>query len=172
MTRYRDVGLLVALLLAMAPPLAAQRHEDTSSDRSTMRTSDDDEGATIDTTIPFATTGGVVDLSVLSGEITVTGWTRGEARVHVTTDEDTPVHFEHGPDRILLDARRGGRHHHHDDGGDGDVQYDLTVPTGTRVLMHSVSGDLHARGTHGELEARSVNGDIEADDVVRTAIVE
>jgi DUF4097 and DUF4098 domain-containing protein YvlB len=128
----------------------------------------DGDAATIDTTISFATAGGVVDLSLISGEITVTAWTRGEARIHVTSDDNAPVHFEHGTDRILLDARRGGRSH--DD--DNDVQYDLTVPVGTRVLMHSMSGDLHVRGTHGEVEARSVSGDVVVDEVAHSATLE
>ncbi len=127
---------------------------------------DGDDGATIDTTLPFAASGGVVDLSLISGEITVRGWGRNEARVHVSS-EDVPVRFEHGPSRILLEVDHG----RHED-SDNDVQYDITVPTGTRVLMHSTSGDLHARGTHGEIEARSVSGDVDVDDVVRMATLE
>jgi DUF4097 and DUF4098 domain-containing protein YvlB len=131
-----------------------------------------DDEATIDTTIPFATSGGVVDLSIISGQITVTGWNRPEARIHVSSDdENVPVRFEHGPDRILLDARQGGHWRHHGD-DDSDVEYNLTVPVGTRVLMHSTSGDLHARGTHGEVEARSVSGDVEVDDAVHGATLE
>jgi DUF4097 and DUF4098 domain-containing protein YvlB len=160
--------LLVGLLLARAPGLDAQRPAE-SRQRAEIRTAESDDDASIDTTIPFATSGGVVDLSIVSGEITVSGWNRGEARIHVTSDNDVPVHFEHGNDRILLDARRGGRWHHDDD---NDVQYDLTVPVGTRVLMHSTSGDLHARGTHGEVEARSISGDVVVDDAVRNATLE
>jgi Putative adhesin len=128
---------------------------------------EDGEGVQIDTTIPFATSGGVVDLTLISGEITVSGWTRGEAHIHVSS-EDVPVRFEHGTDRILLDTRTT-RHSQHDE---GDVQYALTVPVGTRVIMHSTSGDLRSQGTHGEITARSVSGDVEVDDVVRTATLE
>jgi len=160
------VGLF-SLLAFAAPSLAAQRSTESRA-TSGLQIVDTDDDATIDTTIPFASSGGVVDLSIISGEITVTGWSRAEARIHVTSDNDTPVHFEHGTDRILLDARRGGRWH--DD--DNDVQYDLTVPVGTRVLMHSTAGDLHARGTHGEVEARSVSGDVVVDDIVHGATLE
>jgi DUF4097 and DUF4098 domain-containing protein YvlB len=162
-------GLLLWLLVLAAPSLAAQRSAE-SRTTSEMHAADPDDNASIDTTIPFSSSGGVVDLSLISGEITVTGWSRSEARIHVTSDNDRPVHFEHGPDRILLDARRGGRWH--DDDDDNDVQYDVTVPVGTRVLMHSTAGDLHARGTHGEVEARSVSGDVVVDDVVRGATLE
>lgn len=127
----------------------------------------DGDGVRIDTTIPFAANG-VVDLTLVSGEITVTGWSRDEARIHVSSD-DAPVRFEHGPNRILLDTHSAGRWRQSDE---GDVQYDLTVPVGTRVLMHSTSGDLRAQGTRGEIEARSVSGDVEISDVVRSATVE
>ena len=105
-----------------------------------------DQGTTIDTTIPFTRSGGVVDLSLVSGEIKVTGWSRADAHIHVTS-EDAPVRVELGSDRILLDTYRG---RHHDD---NEVRYQLSVPTGTRVIMHSMSGDLETRGTHGEIEA-------------------
>jgi hypothetical protein len=166
-TRHTLPLIVLGLLAATAPVLQAQRHAD--RDRSERHSSDEDEGQAIDTTVSFATSGGVVDLSIVSGQITVTGWNRPEARIHVTSDDNMPVHFEHGQDRILLDARRGG-HWHHD--SDADVQYDLTVPVGTRVLMHSMSGDLHTRGTHGEVEARSVSGDVVVDDAVRNATLE
>lgn len=170
----RHLGLFTLCLISVvASPLAAQRSEESYSARGRhmMMSGDDDDQPAIDTTVPFATSGGVVDLSIVSGEITVTGWSRGEARIHVTSDdEDQPVHFEHTADRILLDAGHRGYHRHHDDGG--DVQYDLTVPVGTRVIMHSTSGDLHARGTHGEIEARSISGDVVVDDVTHSATLE
>jgi DUF4097 and DUF4098 domain-containing protein YvlB len=130
----------------------------------------DDEGTAIDTTIPFASSGGVADLSLVSGQITVSGWSRSEARIHVRSDGDVPIRFEHGVNRILLDAEYA--HHHNHGGDDSDVEYDITVPSGTRVLMHSTSGDLHARGTRGEVEARSVNGDVDVDDVAHSATLE
>jgi hypothetical protein len=161
---------LCCLLALAAPPLAAQR-SDESGATTRQQSRDRDDDTAIDTTIPFAASGGVVDLSIVSGQITVTGWNRPEARVHVTSDDDNvPVRFEHGPDHILLDARHS--RHWHDDNDDSDVEYNVTVPAGTRVLMHSTSGDLHARGTHGEVEARSVSGDVEVDDVVHGATLE
>lgn len=162
--------MLCCLITVATLPVAAQRSDESFSARDRHTTfGDDDDQPAIDTTIPFANSGGVVDLSIVSGEITVTGWSRSEARIHVTSDdEEMPVHFEHGPDRILLDARHGG-HRHRDD---GDIQYDLTVPVGTRVIMHSTSGDLHARGTHGEVEARSISGDVVVDDVTHGATLE
>lgn len=151
---------------SVGPTPAPREYRGAPSASSEMFEPHDDE-TTIDTTIRFAASGGVVDLTLVSGEITVTGWSRPEVHIHVMS-EDTPVRFEHGPNRILLDTQRHGRYRH----SDGDVQYSLTVPVGTRVLMRSTSGDLRSEGTHGELEARSVSGDVEIDDVVRSATLE
>jgi DUF4097 and DUF4098 domain-containing protein YvlB len=166
MMPFRTIHAVLALAFLAAPSLAAPQDSPGRSGIVAQVIGPSDEGTTIDTTIPFAATGGVVDLSLVSGEITVTGWSRPEAHVHVSS-EDSPVRFEHGPNRILLDTQRAHRHHE-----DGDVQYNLTVPVGTRVLMHSTSGDLRSQGTHGEIEARSVSGDVEVDDAVRSATLE
>ena len=173
-------ALLALVLVAIAPRAQAQhsqqvqapergeRHERREHDvDDDVVEPDGDNGVKIDTTIPFATSGGVVDLTLVSGEITVSGWNRGEAHIHVSSD-DVPVRFEHGTDRVLLDTRFG----HHSERDEGDVEYVLTVPVGTRVIMHSMSGELRSQGTHGEIDARSVSGDVEVDDVVRTATLE
>jgi DUF4097 and DUF4098 domain-containing protein YvlB len=167
MNRFRFTHSLCALVLATsAPPLAALQRQTGPATTVTIVEADDDSYG-IDTTIPFATSGGVVDLTLVSGEITVTGWSRAEAHIHVSS-EDTPVRFEYGANRILLDTHTA-RHRHQDD---GDIQYNLTVPVGTRVLMHSTSGDLRSQGTHGEIEARSISGDVEIEDAVRSATLE
>lgn len=173
--RFTIRTLAAALALAaIAPRAGAQddehgRHRDRHS-----RSMESDETTTIDTTIAFAATGGVADLSLMSGKITVTAWTRPEARVHVTSDH-VPVRFEHESGRLFLDSR-GYRHTRgdddEDDDGDNDVEYTVTVPAGTRVILHSISGDLEVQGTRGEIEARSVSGDIRVDDVARNATLE
>jgi hypothetical protein len=163
-----------ALALAAIAPRAGAQDEDHGRNRGRHANGmDADDPTKIDTTIAFAATDGVADLSLSSGKITVTAWARPEARVHVTGD-DVPVRFEHSAGRLLLDAR-GYRHHRgddDDDDGNGDVEYTVTVPTGTRVILHSNSGDLEVQGTRGELEARSISGDIRADDVARNATLE
>lgn len=118
----------------------------------------------IDTTVPFAR-GGVVDLSLISGEIRVVGWSRAEVRVSARS-EGGRLRFEASPSRVSLDLEhQGGRHR-----GDLDATYELSVPVGTRVLMRSASGDLAARGVKGEVEARSVSGSVEIDDAGRVTL--
>jgi hypothetical protein len=164
-----------ALVLAAIAPRASAQDVEPGRNRGRHAHGMGSDGTTkIDTTIAFAATGGVADLSLISGKITVTAWTRPEARVHVMSDH-VPVRFEHESGRLLLDSR-GYRHMHHDDDddgdGDNDVEYTVTVPAGTRVILHSISGDLEVQGTRGEIEARSVSGDIRVDDVARNATLE
>src|SRR6202000_510582 len=102
----------------------------------------------------------IVDLSIMSGTITVRGWSRNEAKIHATNDEGR-IEFEHSASRILLDVR------HHS----GDSDFDITVPIGTRVLMRSNSGDLHFEGVKGPIEARTVSGEGRVSDVVGDAII-
>lgn len=141
-------------------------HDDRDDDR------DDRRGGrlgrtSIDTTVAFAR-GGVVDLSLISGEIRVVGWSRGEVRVSARS-ESGRLRFEASPSRVSLDLEhRGGRDRSHH--GDMDATYELSVPAGTRVLMRSVSGDLSARGVKGEVEARAVSGGVEIDDAGRVTL--
>ncbi len=182
MSRYMVVRLMspftlpalaaaALVLAAIAPRAGAQDDEHDRNHGKHAHSMDADETTTIDTTIAFAATGGVADLSLISGKITVTAWARPEARVHVTSDH-VPVRFEHESGRLLLDAR-GYRHRHDDDDdGDNDVEFTITVPAGTRVILHSISGDLEVQGTRGEIEAHSVSGDIRVDDVAHNATLE
>ena len=153
--------LLGALaLLASAAPLTAQsseRERERIHDRDRDRDVDDDDAeSTIDTTVALGR-GAVVDLSLVSGEIIVTAWNRQEARVHATSEHGR-ITFEATSARLSLDVRGGH--------GGGDTRYEVTVPVGTRVLAHSVSGDQQIRGTKGEVEARTISGELEVDDVL------
>jgi hypothetical protein len=192
MRRTFPAALLAATLLSLPPllPAAAQSRTDSSTSRDRDRAERDRERAAerkdrdmdddddddvvrggqqgrtaIDTTVAF-NRGGVVDLSLISGEIRVVGWSRSEVKVKARS-ESASLRFEASPSRVALDVEhRGGRHSH----DDMDATYELSVPTGTRVLMRSVSGDLSARGAKGEVEARSVSGGVEIEDAGRVSL--
>ena len=160
----RPIAVLLGALalLASAAPLPAQS---TERERERVRErirdherdrDDDDAESTIDTTVALGR-GAVVDLSLVSGEIIVTAWSRQEARVHATSERGR-IELEASSSRLSLDVRGGH--------GGGDTHYEVTVPVGTRVLTHSVSGDQQIRGTKGELEARTVSGELEVDDAL------
>jgi DUF4097 and DUF4098 domain-containing protein YvlB len=123
------------------------------------------EATTIDTTVAFATSGGVADLRLVSGEITVVGWDRPEVKIHATS-EDTPIRLEASANRVLLESREATRGEHRGE----DVTFNLFVPRGTHVLMHSISGDLTAHGVKGELVARTTSGSVQVDNAGPTVL--
>ncbi len=168
------VPLLVAAQESPAPPTPAappappsryhyyeHRHQHKNNDDQD-NDNDESDGETIDTTVAFSGSGGIIDLGIISGQITVHAWSRNEAKIHATS-EDGRIDFEHSSNRILLDV-----HNHHD----GDTEFDVTVPTGTRVLMRSTSGDLHSDGVKGPIEARTVSGEVRIADVTSDAIID
>lgn len=153
--------LLLAFAAAcLAAPFAADaagaqrpRDRDRERDRYDERDDRQDVGDRIDTTFAFAR-GGVVDLTLVSGTIVVTGWERAEARINARSEHGT-LRLDVTGSRISLDL--GSRRRQ------GDTRYEVSVPAGTRVLMRSTSGDLSARGIASEVEARTVSGDVDVD---------
>ncbi len=123
--------------------------------QSDRRDRGDRDGMRIDTTLTLGANG-TVDLSLLSGEIVVTGGSGRQVRI-VAESERGDLRLEHSTNRITLRTERNR-------GRGGDTEYRVTVPTGTRVVMASSSGDLTARGTKGEVEATSMSGEISITD--------
>ena len=119
------------------------------SDR--RRDRDEREGSRIDTTLTLAANG-TVDLSLLGGEIVVTGGSGRQVRI-IAESERAELRLEHTANRISLRTDRNRVR-------SGDTEYRVTVPTGTRVIMASTSGELSARGTKGEVEATTMSGEI------------
>jgi Ni/Co efflux regulator RcnB len=102
-----------------------------------------------------------VDLSLVSGNVTVTAWGRGDVQVRGYS-ERLPLRFEHQGGRVRVwvpNARLRGR--------SGDQRLEVVVPVGTRVAAQSVSGNVRVTGVRGELEAGTVSGDVDASDGVR-----
>lgn len=136
--------------------------------RRSSRTHDDDErfqdsGERIDTTFTFSRSG-IVDLTSMAGDIIVTGWSRGEARVRATAERGR-LRWSFSSSRLTIETEsyRGGRN--------GDTRYEVSVPEGVRVILHSTSGDLTARGTRGSVDASTNGGDIEVVDATDVELV-
>lgn len=110
--------------------------------------------ARIDTTFAFARDG-LLDLTSWSGDVTVTGWTRGEARVRATTERGTRWRFTSSRITVESESYRGRS---------SDARYEITVPEGTRVVLRSMSGDLSVRGVKGAADLHTNNGDVEVVD--------
>jgi hypothetical protein len=152
---------LAALAALAALPLSAPAQHSRERDRERSRERERDWGRgdyvqRIDTTVAFDRTG-AVDLSNMSGDIVVRAWDRDEVRVNAFSEHGT-LRFDVTSSRLTLDVRPRG-------GDMGDTRYELTVPSGTRVVMRSVSGDLSASGMRGEVEAHTTSGDVKITDI-------
>lgn len=111
----------------------------------------------LDTTVAFSRTG-VVDLTNVSGDIVVTGWSQNRARIQATSNGNG-VRWRISASRITLETD-GWR------GRSGSSRFELSVPEGVRVVVRSHSGDLTVRGVRGPVDATTANGDIEVSDAI------
>lgn len=141
-------AILAAGLVISALPHAARSQDYEQNDRYGYRSS-------IDTVVPFSKSGRV-DLSLNSGRIRVTGWDREEVKVVATSDQGR-LRFSATHQRVSLDVERRG----------GNVQYDVTVPRGTKLSLSALSGSITATGIGGEINAESVSGSIQVSDASR-----
>jgi hypothetical protein len=156
MTKARDgrmnamKGILAGAMVLAALPMTARAQ---NSDRDYRDRYDRDRyRSRIDTVVPFSR-GGTVDLSLMSGRIKVTGWDRQEVKV-VASSDNGRLRFSASQQRVSLEVDRNG----------GEVQYDVTVPRGTKLTLEAVSGSITATGVGGEIEAQSVSGYVEISD--------
>lgn len=117
----------------------------------------------IDTTFAFDK-GGIVDLSSLSGEIVVTGWSRSEARIRAVTERGR-FRSNLSPSRITIEAEPVR-------GRTGETHIEVSIPEGVRVVLRSISGDLTTRGTGGPVEASTTSGDVIVDKAVGRVTLE
>jgi DUF4097 and DUF4098 domain-containing protein YvlB len=115
----------------------------------------DREITSIDSTFAFDK-GSWVDVSVASGDIVITGWSRPDAQVHASIERGW-IDAQLSSHRITLQTRS-------DRGRSGRTHVEINVPVGTRVQASSASGGIRITGTGGEVEAGSASGSIEVTD--------
>ncbi|HEY9515726.1 MAG TPA: DUF4097 family beta strand repeat-containing protein [Gemmatimonadaceae bacterium] len=144
------VGALIA-----STPLHAQRDQQRDRDSDEIR-------SRIDTTVAL-TANGTVDLSLVSGEIVVTSWDRGDVRVRATSEEGI-LRLDASPSRVSLSVRS-------DRGRMGDVHYEVTMPAAARLIARGVSGNINSRGG-SDVEAHSVSGDVDVGNASGRATIE
>ena len=119
-----------------------------------------DERQRIDTTFAFAKDGWL-DVSMISGTMTVTGWTKPEVRI-VARIQTGYIESSYGPSRITLATR--SERYQRNRSRQSDAHYDIMVPIGTRVMASSTSGDIRVRGTAAEVQVHSTSGTMEVVD--------
>ncbi len=146
----RALVILAAFQAAGALLAAPARAQDDNDDRSEARAT-----SKLDTTVTISKDG-TVDLQLVSGEIIVTAGNGNQVRIHAWSERGV-LDFSASASRVSLDvhSRRGRM---------GDTRYEVTVPTGVRLELKSVSGDITTHGVGGELEAGAVSGDIDVSD--------
>lgn len=163
MKHMRSPVLLCATIALGVLPLqlaAAQR----ASERDRNRDMETQEAQSrIDTTFTFDRNG-VVDLTQISGDVVVTAWERGEARVRAYTERGR-VRWNFSSSRISVDVERVR-------GRVGDSRFEVSVPVGVRVIARSTSGDVTVRGTRGAVDARSTSGDVIVTDATDRVVLE
>jgi DUF4097 and DUF4098 domain-containing protein YvlB len=117
----------------------------------------------IDTTVAFSPEG-TIDLSNLSGDIIVTGWSRREVQIKATS-ERANLELDISSSRISLEAE--GRGSMWGSRSRGETRYEVSIPRGARVIARSTSGDVTVSGTGGEVDAGSTSGDVQVEDAAR-----
>ena len=138
-----------ALAAALAAPMVA-------SAQSIERTR-------IDTIVPLNRSG-IVDLSLISGTIEVSAWSRDQVKIEASTQEGT-LRFTASRSRVGLRVEHEhDRHGRQNRRASGRTIYKVVVPRGTRLIMETVSGPITARGVGGEIDAESVSGTIDIED--------
>ena len=153
MINARRTTLLAALSLGWLLVIGAAN----TADGQRRRDYDRDSRSNIDTSFAFDRRG-LVSLTIGSGDIVVTAWDRDQIRVHATS-ESGGVRLDASNARVSVEL--SNRY-----GGGGDSRFEVTVPTGVRIIARAQSGDIAISGTQGEVDARSQSGDIKVDDVV------
>ena len=151
-------GALVALTLVQPHIAQAQRSGNRERDEQWQEAQ-----SRIDTTFAF-NRNGVVDLTQISGDVVVTAWDRGEARVRAYAERGR-VRWDLSSSRISLDVESIR-------GRVGDSRFEVSVPVGVRVIARSTSGDVSVRGTRGAVEAQSTSGDVEVTDATDRVLLE
>jgi DUF4097 and DUF4098 domain-containing protein YvlB len=124
------------------------------------------ERARLDTTVRLNLRG-TVDLSLVSGKITVRGWDLPDVKV-VASTEIGVLRFDATSNRVTLRVEQKG------EGGRsrGDASYDVSVPRGTRLRLQAASGQIAASGSQGEISATTVSGAIDVSGARRQVALE
>lgn len=113
----------------------------------------------IDTIVPLNVRG-TVDLSLISGTIEVSAWSRDQVSIEATSQRGN-LRFSASRSRVSLRDDHEGRGRHR---SSGKTIYKVVVPRGARLILATVSGPITAKGVGGETDAESVSGTIDIED--------
>lgn len=169
-------ALLVNVALAGPGVQAADAGRERSNGQGARRDQRDNDGRSAPETQSFTVgRGSVLDLSNISGNVTISG-TRGDTirvdSVRRTRDRgdsargrQVEVEIRHVGNRVEVRARhpRSGR-------AADTVDFTVTVPGDAAVTAKSVSGDVTLRGVNGDVRLESVSGSVEVAEAPNVAL--
>jgi DUF4097 and DUF4098 domain-containing protein YvlB len=143
------IAQIAAVICGVAIPLALTAQERTR----------------IDTTVHLDLRS-TVDLSLLSGKITVRGWDSPDVKILASTESGV-LRLNTTSTRLSLRVAPQAEH-----ARPGAASYDVSVPRGTRLRLQAVSGNVMASGSQGEISATTVGGAIDVSDGRRQTALE
>jgi hypothetical protein len=134
---------------------------------------DVDGVARIDTVVPFSANGSV-ELSLISGKMKVSTWSRNQVRVVASTSGPPSLQFDASGSHLSLEQSKNGRNGNRNNNRNdvGSATYEVTVPVGVRASLSAVSGDITASGIHGRVEVSNVSGSVNVRDAGTSLDVE
>lgn len=133
------------VVAALAAPAAAEAQQSTAYRQR------------VDTSVTIER-GGTLSVSVYSGRVNVVGGSGSTVRIRGTVERgDMDLRARPGSVTISTqpDGPRGGR-----------ADLDITVPTGTRVVLEGFSAPFAVRGVKGEAKVESLSGSIVVSDAI------
>lgn len=108
---------------------------------------------------------GEVQVSTVSGLVSIDAWDRDEVQVTGTLGDDverldveTDRERRHTLIKVVAKKSSGRRH-----GDDVDAELSIRVPAGSRLDINTVSADVSVNGVRGEQRLQTVSGEISSD---------
>lgn len=101
---------------------------------------------------------GLVSVTNIAGQVTVTGWDQAQVEVKGTLAEKLKLKFETSGNqtRIEVEYPRFTSTH-------GGADLSIRVPKGSSLEVQTVSADIAVKGVKGEISLQSVSGDLDAE---------
>ena len=97
---------------------------------------------------------GEVEISNISGSVTVIGWDRNEVEITGTLGREVEeLHVEGGGGKVEIDVKLPRRSH-----GDSSADLEIHVPRGSSVEVEAVSAEVLVRDVDGRVDLESVSG--------------
>jgi DUF4097 and DUF4098 domain-containing protein YvlB len=115
--------------------------------------------------------GGRLEVDTEMGAITVTGTSRSDVHVVVTSksrdlEDLLTLRFEDGGKTARITGRRKGGHLFNWSDGSSRVRFEIEVPTSTALNLDTSGGGIIVASLHGDVKLHSSGGSLDARDVV------